>query len=66
LDYNELLGLELEKAENILKSKNIKYIVNETKGYKDKEILKLPRVIMVKEKDNNIELVITYFSDSLE
>ncbi|SHG93413.1 hypothetical protein [Tepidibacter thalassicus] len=66
MDYKNLLGLELEEVENILKRKNITYVIREIRGHKDKETLKIPRVIMVKEKDNIIELVITYFSDFLK
>ncbi len=65
MDLNGVLGLEVIDAEHILKNRGINYIVKETRGYKDTEMLKVPRVIMIKKKEKNIELIVTYFSNSL-
>lgn len=63
--YNRLLGLRLEDVKKFFDDKNIKYTVTEIRGKKDQDKLVIPRVVKISEKENNIELIITYFSDSL-
>ncbi|MCT4507965.1 MAG: hypothetical protein N4A48_04265 [Tepidibacter sp.] len=65
MNYFDLFGIELSKAKQVLENKNIKYIIKETNGHKDKELLVCPRVVNIKESNNYIELVVTYFSNSL-
>ena len=63
--YYELLGLNIDEVKSILDFKNIRYEVKETIGFKDKDKLVIPKVINVKECDDKLELIVTYFSDSL-
>ena len=63
--YYELLGLNIDEAESILKSKNIIYEVKEIRGFKDKEKLIIPKVINIKECEDKLDIIVTYFSDSL-
>ncbi len=63
--YNRLLGLHLEDVKRFFDEKNIEYTVTEIRGKKDQDKLVIPRVVKISEKGNNIELIITYFSDSL-
>ncbi|MEJ8554437.1 hypothetical protein [Tepidibacter sp. Z1-5] len=65
MEYFELFGVELSKAKQVLENNDIKYIIKETVGHKDKSLLVFPRVINIKKRNDYIELVITYFSDSL-
>ncbi|WFD11710.1 hypothetical protein [Tepidibacter hydrothermalis] len=65
MNYFELFGIELSKAKQVLENNDIKYIIKETIGRKDKSLLVCPRVINIKKRNDYIELVITYFSDSL-
>jgi len=65
LNYFELFGIELSKAKQVLENNDIKYIIKETVGYRDKSLLVCPRIINIKKRNDYIELVVTYFSDSL-
>lgn len=64
-NYYELLGLNIDEVESIFKSKNIEYEINEIRGFKDKDKLVIPKVINIKECGDKLEIIITYFSDSL-
>ncbi len=63
--YYNLLGLHLEEVEKFFTEKNIKYSVNYISGKKDKETLIIPRVIKIYKSEDSVELLTTYFSDSL-
>ncbi|WP_099187191.1 hypothetical protein [Tepidibacter mesophilus] len=65
MNYFDLFGIELSKVKQILENNNIKYIIKETTGHKDKALLVCPRVINIKKTNDYIELVVTYFSNSL-
>ncbi len=65
MNYFDLFGIELSKAKQVLENNNIKYIIKETVGYRDKSLLVCPKVVNVKKINDYIELVVTYFSDSL-
>ena len=64
-EYNRLLGLHLDEVKSFFENENIKYTITEIRGRKDKEKLIIPRVIKISQKENSIELIVTYFSDSL-
>ena len=64
-EYNRLLGLHLDEVKTFFENENIKYPITEIRGRKDKEKLIIPRVIKISQKENSIELIVTYFSDSL-
>lgn len=64
-EYERLLGLELDYVKKFFEDKNIKYTVTEIRGRKDKDKLVIPRVIKISERSNDIELIVSYFSDSL-
>lgn len=64
-EYNRLLGLHLDEVRRFFDNKNIEYTITEIRGRKDKEKLIVPRVIKISQKENSIELIVTYFSDSL-
>ncbi|WP_455543328.1 hypothetical protein [Intestinibacter sp.] len=64
-EYNKLLGLHLDEVKKIFDNKNIKYTITEIQGRKDKDKLIIPRVIKISQKEDSIELIVTYFSDSL-
>ncbi len=63
--YYELLGLPLEEVKNYFDNKQIKYTTTIMQGKKDQDKLIYPRVIKITEKDNSVELFLTYFSGSL-
>lgn len=63
--YYNLLGLHVNDVENHFKSKNIKYTIKTIQGKKDKDKLVIPKVIKISELDDSVELLITYFSNSL-
>ncbi|CAH2213989.1 hypothetical protein [Tepidibacter aestuarii] len=65
MNYFDLFGIKLSKAKQVLENNDIKYIIKETIGHKDKALLVCPRVINVKKSNDYIELVVTYFSNSL-
>ena len=64
-EYNRLLGLHLDEVKTFFENENIKYTITEIRGRKDKEKLIIPRVIKISQKENSIELIVTYFSHSL-
>lgn len=64
-EYNRLLGLHLDDVKEFFDNKNIKYTITEILGRKDKDKLIIPRVIKISQRENSIELIVTYFSDSL-
>ena len=64
-EYNRLLGLHLDDVKEFFDNKNIKYTITEIRGRKDKDTLIIPRVIKISQRENSIELIVTYFSDSL-
>lgn len=64
-EYNRLLGLHLDNVKEFFNNKNINYTITEIRGRKDKEKLIIPRVIKISQKEDSIELIVTYFSDSL-
>ena len=64
-EYNRLLGLHLDDVKEFFDNKNIKYTITEIRGRKGKDKLIIPRVIKISQRENSIELIVTYFSDSL-
>ena len=64
-EYNRLLGLHLDEVKTFFDNENSEYTITEIRGRKDKEKLIIPRVIKISQKENSIELIVTYFSDSL-
>lgn len=63
--YYELLGLPLDEVKEYFENKNIKYTTTILQGKKDQDKLIYPRVIKITQKENNVELFVTYFSGSL-
>lgn len=63
--YYNLLGLHVNDVEKYFKSENIKYTIKTIQGKKDKDKLVVPKVIKISELDDGVELLITYFSNSL-
>jgi len=64
--YYELLGLPLDEVKEYFDNKEIKYTTTILQGKKDKDKLIYPRVIKITQKENNVELFVTYFSGSLK
>ena len=64
-EYNRLLGLHLDDVKEFFDNKNIEYTITEIRGRKDKDKLIITRVIKISQRENSIELIVTYFSDSL-
>ena len=64
--YYELLGLPLDEVENYFENKQINYTTTILQGKKDQDKLVYPRVIKITQKENNVELFVTYFSGSLK
>ena len=64
--YYELLGLPLDEVKEYFDNKEIKYTTTILQGKKDKDKLIYPRVIKISQKENNVELFVTYFSGSLK
>ena len=64
--YYKLLGLHIEDVKKIFEDKNINYTVKTIQGNKDKDKLIVPKVIKITELEDSVELIITYFSDSLK
>ncbi|WP_434799076.1 hypothetical protein [Terrisporobacter vanillatitrophus] len=64
-NYYELLGLPLDEVKEYFDNKEIKYTTTILQGKKDKDKLIYPRVIKITQKENNVELFVTYFSGSL-
>ena len=63
--YYTLLGLHVDEVKQYFDEQNINYTVKSIEGKKDKEKLVVPRVIKISEIGDSVELIITYFSDSL-
>lgn len=64
--YYNLLGLHVNTVEEFFKNKNINYTIKTIEGKKDKDKLIIPKVIKISQQDDGVELLITYFSDSLK
>ena len=64
-EYNRLLGLHLDDVKEFFDNKNIEYTITEIRVRKDKDKIIIPRVIKISQRENSIELIVTYFSDSL-
>ena len=64
--YYELLGLPLDEVKEYFGNKKIKYTTTILQGKKDQDKLIYPRVIKITQKENNVELFVTYFSGSLK
>lgn len=64
--YYELLGLPLDEVKEYFDDRKIKYTTTILQGKKDQDKLIYPRVIKIKQKENNVELFVTYFSGSLK
>lgn len=63
--YYNLLGLHVNKVEEYFKEQNINYTIKAIKGKKDQEKLTVPKVINISEVEDGVQILITYFSDSL-
>lgn len=63
--YYKLLGLYLDEVKEYFDDREINYTTTIIQGKKDQDKLIYPRVIKITEKENNIELFVTYFSGSL-
>lgn len=63
--YYELLGLHIDDVKKFFEKENINYTVKTIQGNKDKDKLIIPKVIKITEDKNSVELIVTYFSDSL-
>lgn len=63
--YYELLGLPLDEVKNYFDNEKIKYNTTILQGKKDKDKLIYPRVIKITQRENKVELFVTYFSGSL-
>ena len=64
--YYELLGLRVDDVKKFFEDKNINYTIKTIQGNKDKDKLIIPKVIKISELEDSVELIITYFSDSLK
>ena len=63
--YYELLGLPLDEVKKYFDDKQIKYTTTILQGKKDQDKLIYPKVIKIAQKENYVELFVTYFSGSL-
>ena len=63
--YYELLGLPLDEVKKYFDDKQIKYTTIILQGKKDQDKLIYPKVIKIAQKENHVELFVTYFSGSL-
>lgn len=63
--YYKLLGLHIDDVKKFFEDKNINYTVKTIQGNKDKDKLIVPKVIKITKLEDSVELIITYFSDSL-
>ena len=63
--YYELLGLPLDEVKKYFDYKQIKYTTTILQGKKDQDKLIYPKVIKNAQKENHVELFVTYFSGSL-
>lgn len=64
--YYNLLGLHLNDVEKFFKEENINYTIVAINGRKDQEKLIVPKVIKISQIDDSVQILITYFSDSLK
>ena len=64
--YYERLGLHVDDVKKFFEDKNINYTIKTIQGNKDKDKLIIPKVIKISELEDSVELIITYFSDSLK
>ena len=64
--YYNLLGLPLDEVEKYLKENNITYTIKSIQGKKDADKLIIPRVIIIADIDNGVEVLTSKFSDSLK
>lgn len=64
--YYNLLGLHVNDVKKFFDNKNINYTIKTIEGGKDKDKLIVPKVIRISEIGDSVELVITYFTDSLK
>ncbi|QJA08295.1 hypothetical protein HF520_04745 [Romboutsia sp. CE17] len=64
--YYELLGLHLDDVKKFFENENISYTITTIQGNKDKDKLIIPKVIKITEIEDSVELIVTYFSDSLK
>ena len=60
LQYQNLIGKSLKEAVIILKNKKISFDILKTQGKKDKEVLKEPYVVAVRETDR-IQVIASNF-----
>ena len=65
LQYRQLIGKSLEEAVVILEEKKIPYDVLRTQGKKDKELLKEPYVVAVRET-NKIQIIVSNFLTTID
>ena len=63
--YYELLGLPLDEVKKYFDDKLLKYTTTILQGKKDQDKLIYPKVIKIAQKENHVELFVTYFSGSL-
>ena len=63
--YNNLLGLHINDVKKFFDSKNVSYTIKTIEGGKDKDKLIIPKAIKISDLDDSVEIIITYFSDSL-
>ncbi len=63
--YYELLGLHLDDVKKYFDDRCVIYTITILQGNKDKDKLIYPRVIKITEKEDSVELFVTYFSGSL-
>lgn len=64
--YYNLLGLHTEEVVNFFEKENKNYTITTINGYKDQESLVIPRVIKISKVGNSIDIIQTYFADSLK
>lgn len=63
--YYNLLGLHINDVKTYFEERNKNYKITEIKGKKDQDKLLIPKVIKISEYGKCVELLITYFSNSL-
>ena len=63
--YYDLLGLHLDDVKKYFDDRGVIYTITILQGNKDKDNLIYPRVIKITEKEDSVELFVTYFSGSL-
>lgn len=65
MNYKTLIGRSLEEAQRLLECEGIVFEVKETRGFKDKELLKEPYVIAIREA-STLVLLVSYFLTKIE